>query len=81
MAAAVGDTLEIVGFAGAVTVKLTPFEACELTVTTTLPVVAVAGTAHDRELAAQVEQVAVIPLNVTVLEPCDAPNVVPLIVT
>ena len=72
----VGDTLEIVGL----TVKLTPFDAWLDTVTTTLPVVVV-GTVHDRELADQVEQVAEIPLNVTVLLPCDDPNVVPLIVT
>jgi hypothetical protein len=44
-------------------------------------VVALAGTAHDTELADQVEKVAEASLNVTVLEPCDDPNVVPLIVT
>jgi hypothetical protein len=64
-----------------VTLKLTPFDAWLDTVTPTLPVVALAGTAHDGELADQVEQVAEVPLNVTVLEPCDGPNVVPLIVT
>ena len=77
---AVGDTVEIVGVV-VETVKVTPFEAWELTVTSTLPVVALAGTAQVSELAAQLEQVAVIPLNVTVLEPCDAPKVVPLITT
>jgi hypothetical protein len=74
----VGDTLEIVGLA--VTVKLTPFDAWPDTVTTTLPVVVV-GTVHDREAAVQLEHVAVALSNITVLEPCDDPNVVPLIVT
>lgn len=63
-----------------VTIKVTPFDASLDTVTTTLPVV-VAGTVHERDVAIQLEHVAATPLNFTVLEPCDAPNVVPLIVT
>ncbi|MGB7683306.1 MAG: hypothetical protein WBL70_16720, partial [Candidatus Acidiferrales bacterium] len=74
-----GDTPEIAGFAA--TEKLTAFETCEATVTTTLPEVALAGTVQESELAAQFEQAAAIPLNVTVLEPCEAPNVVPLMTT
>lgn len=74
-----GDTPEIEGFAA--TEKLTAFETCEATVTTTLPEVALAGTVQESELAAQFEQAAAIPLKVTVLEPCEAPKVVPLMTT
>jgi hypothetical protein len=63
------------------TVKLTPLLATPLTVTTTLPVVAPAGTGTLIEVAAQVVGVAGVPLNATVLVPCDAPKLVPLIVT
>src|SRR4029077_20265990 len=51
------------------------------TVTTTLPVVAPAGTAATMLLADQVVGAAAVPLKVTVLVPCDAPKLLPLIVT
>jgi len=50
-------------------------------VTTTEPVVAAAGTGAAILVALQLVGVAVVPLNVIVLVPCVAPNVVPLIVT
>src|SRR5262249_54146473 len=56
--------------AGAVTVKLTPVLARPPTVTTTLPVVAPAGTGTTMLVADQLVGVAVVPLNVTVLVPC-----------
>src|SRR4029079_11339761 len=51
------------------------------TVTTTLPVVAPAGTGTTMLVADHDVDVAVVPLNVTVLEPCEAPKFVPAIVT
>ena len=74
----VGDRLVMLG---AVTAKLTPALARPPTVTTTLPVVAPRGTGATILVAAQLVGVATIPLNVTVLVPCDAPKLVPLIVT
>jgi hypothetical protein len=64
-----------------VTVNATPLLALPPTVTTTLPVVAAAGTGTTMLVADQLVGVAVVPLNVTVLVPCVAPNVVPVIVT
>ena len=61
----------------AVTAKATAFDALLATVTTTLPVVAVFGTVQESEEADHVEHVAATPLKVTVLEPWDAPKVVP----
>ena len=75
----VGDTLLIDGVGS--TVNVTPFDARPPTVTTILPVVAVEGTAAIIEVALQLETVAAVPLNVTVLEPCVAPKLVPVIVT
>ena len=49
--------------------------------TTTLPVVAPAGTGTTMLVADQVVGVAVVPLNVTVLVPFVAPKLVPVIVT
>jgi hypothetical protein len=72
-----GDTLVMLG----TTVKLTPLLAWPLTVTTTFPVVAALGTGTTMLAALQLVGVATVPLNVTVLVPCVAPNVVPLIVT
>ena len=66
---------------GAFTVKLTPFELFPETFTTTFPVNAPPGTEQERDVEDQVVQVAVVPLNLTVLNPWDAPNVVPEIVT
>ena len=73
----VGERLLIFG----VTVKVTALLAWPLTVTTTGPVVALAGTGTAMLLALQLVGVAVVPLKVTVLVPCVAPKVVPLIVT
>jgi hypothetical protein len=63
------------------TVKPAPALATPFTVTTTLPVVAPAGTETEIAPALQLEAVAAIPLNVTVLAPWDAPKFVPVIVT
>src|SRR5579871_5240704 len=63
------------------TVKLLPLLAVPLTVTTTLPVVAPVGTGATMLVALQLVGVAAVPLNFTVLVPCDAPKLVPVIVT
>ena len=76
----VGLRVLIVG-AEAVTVKLTPLLARPPTVTTTLPVVAPAGTVTAMLVLLQVVSVAAVPLKVTVLLPCVAPKFVPVIVT
>jgi len=76
----VGFKLEMLG-AGAGTVKFTPLLATPPTVTTTLPVVAPFGTAAVMFAALQPVAVAATPLNVTVLEPCDAPKFEPAIAT
>jgi hypothetical protein len=73
-----GDRLMIEG--GRITVNETPVLACPLTVTTTLPVVALLGTGTTIEVALQLVGVAVVPLNVTVLLPCVDPKFVPVIV-
>jgi hypothetical protein len=75
----VGERLVIVG--GTVTVNDVPVLASPPTVTTTLPVVAPVGTGTTMLVADQLVGVAAIPLNVTVLPPCVAPNPVPVIVT
>src|SRR5437870_6416354 len=62
------------------TVNVTPLLATPLTVTTTLPVVAPAGTGTTRLVADQLVGVAVVPLNFTVLVPWVAPKLVPAIV-
>src|SRR5579864_5673712 len=67
---------------GSVTVKLTPLLGTPPTVTTTLPVVAPAGTLTPMLVALQLLAVpAEIPLNVTVLVPCVEPQFVPVMVT
>ncbi len=76
----VGFKLVILG-AGIVTIKLTPLLATPPTVTTTLPVVAPAGTSTTTLVALQLVAVAAIPLNVTVLVPCVAPKFAPVSVT
>ena len=63
------------------TVKLLPLLATLDTVTTTLPVVAPEGTVTAMLVALQLVAVAVVPLNWTVLVPCEAPKFVPVIVT
>ena len=73
----VGDTEVRVGVGR--TVNVTPLLAFELTVTTTLPVVAPAGTTTLIKLDVHWENVVtVVPLNLTVLVPCVLPNPLPL---
>src|ERR1700722_20450385 len=67
--------------AGALTVNEYPLLACPPTVTTTLPVVAPAGTSVVMLVALQLVGEAVVPLNVRVLPLCVAPKFVPVIVT
>jgi hypothetical protein len=64
-----------------VTVKVTPLLAAPPTVTTTGPVAAPAGTGATMLVALQLVGVAAVPLKVTVLVPCVAPKLKPLIVT
>ncbi len=64
-----------------VTVKVTPLLDVPFTVTTTGPVVASAGTGATMLVALQVVGAAAVPLNWTVLAPCDAPKLLPAIVT
>jgi hypothetical protein len=75
----VGDRLVMVG--ATVTVNVTPALAMPPTVTTTLPLVAPAGAGTTMLVADQLVGVAAVPLKVTVLVPCVAPNAVPVIVT
>src|SRR5690242_18920853 len=63
------------------TVKVTPLLARPPTVTTTLPDVAPLGTGTPMLLALHLVGAAVVPLNVTVLVPCDEPKLDPVIVT
>jgi hypothetical protein len=56
-------------FGGGVTVKSRPLLATPPTVTTTFPVVAPTGTFTSMLVAVQLEDVAAVPLNVTVLVP------------
>src|SRR3989442_10920763 len=67
--------------AATVTVKLTALLATPPTVTTTLPVVAPAGTGTTMLVALQLVGAVVVPLNLTVLDPCVAPKFAPAIVT
>ena len=73
----VGDRVLIVGIA----VKLTPLLATLDTVTTTFPVVALLGTCTTIFVEVQLVVVPGVPLNVTVLLPCEVPKPFPLIVT
>jgi hypothetical protein len=77
---ALGFRFVIVG-GGNVTVKRTPLLAWPPTVTTTLPVVALAGTITAMLVELQLVAVAIVPLNWTVLLPCVAPKFAPVIVT
>jgi hypothetical protein len=74
-----GVRLVMLGVAS--TVKLTALLLTPLAWTTTVPVVAPAGTAATRLVALHVVMVAVVPLNLSVLVPCVAPKAVPAIVT
>jgi hypothetical protein len=65
-----------------VTVKLlSVLLSVPFTLTTTLPVVAPLGTGATMLVAVQLVGVAVVPLNFSVLEPCGAPKLLPVIVT
>src|SRR5947209_16921947 len=76
----VGDRLVMLGVGS--TVKGTPLLGTPLTVTTTLPVLAAAGTLIVTLVALQVvARPALMPLNVTLLPPWLAPKLVPVIVT
>ncbi len=66
---------------GTTIVKFTPLLARPPTVTTTLPVVAPAGTGTAMLVALQLAWAAVVPLNVTALVPCEVPKFAPAIVT
>ena len=77
---ALGVRLVIAGTDGAVTVKLTPFDAPTEVVTTTLPVVAPDGTVQVRDVLLQLPHRATVPLKVTVELPCVAPKWLPAIV-
>jgi hypothetical protein len=72
----VGETVVIFG----TTVNVTPLLATPPTIICTGPVVAFAGTGTTIVELLQLDGVAVSPLNVTMLEPCDAPKLVPEIV-
>src|SRR6266849_8131925 len=63
------------------TVKLTPLLATPAAVTTTFPVVAPGGTETSILDGLQLAAIAVVPFNVTVLEPSVAPKPDPMIVT
>lgn len=76
----VGLRLVIAG-AVVVTVKLTPLLGAPPTVTTTFPVVAEVGTGTTMLVALQLVGVAAVPLNATMLLPCEEPKFVPVIVT
>src|SRR5579872_6639121 len=70
----------MVGCVVVVTVNVIALLGTAATVTTTLPVVAPAGTGTEMLVAAQLEGVAVMPLNETELVPCDVPKLLPEIV-
>jgi len=74
-----GDRLVSVG--DGMTVNVSALLASPLTVTTTLPLVAPAGTGTTMLVADHVVGVAAVPLNVTVLVPLLAPKLLPLMVT
>jgi hypothetical protein len=74
-----GERLVSVGVG--MTVNVSALLARPPTVTTTLPVVAPAGTGTTMLVADHVVGVAAVPLNVTVLAPWLAPKLLPLIVT
>jgi hypothetical protein len=71
------DKLVIAG----ATVKFVPLLFKPLANTTTLPVVAPPGTVTVMLVALQLETVAVVPLKLTVPDPCVEPKFVPVMVT
>ena len=78
--AELGFKLAILG-GGTVTVKVTPLLATPPRVTTTVPVLAPPGTGATILVGLQLDGTAGVPLNDTVLVPCDEPKLVPLIVS
>jgi hypothetical protein len=74
-----GERLAMTG--GVSRVNIEPLLARPLTVTTSGPVVAPAGTGAVMLVGLQLVGVAAMPLNVTVLLPCAVPNVVPEMIT
>lgn len=72
---------KLVMLGGMVTVNWLPLLATPPTVTTTLPVVAPLGTGTEIDVALQLNGVARVPLNITVLVPMVAPKLPPVIVT
>jgi len=74
----VGDKLVIFG---CWTVNVTPLLSRPFTRTTTGPVFAPDGTSAEMLVSLQLIGVVVVPLKVTVLDPCEAPKFVPDIVT
>src|SRR5258706_4542845 len=66
---------------GTVTVNETPLLARPPTVTTTMPVVAPAGTGTTMLVADQLVAVAAVPLSVTALVPSGPPQLFPAVVT
>ncbi len=75
----VGDKLVIFGTGS--TVKLTPLLSTPLANTTTFPVVAAGGTGTTMLVSLQLAGVPALPLTSTVLLPCVAPKLVPVMVT
>jgi hypothetical protein len=73
--------VRLVMLGGTVTVKVDPLLTVPPTVTTTLPVVAPAGTGATMPVALQLVGVAAVPLKVTVLVPRLAPKFAPAIAT
>jgi hypothetical protein len=73
------DRLVILG--AGTTVKLTPLLLVEFTVTTTLPVVAPEGTVVEILVLLQLDTLAGVPLNCTVLVPWLDPKFEPVMVT
>ncbi len=73
------DRLEM--FGAGTTVKLDPLLSFVPTWTTTFPVVAPDGTLVAILVALQLVTVAIVPLNLTVLDPCVEPKFEPVIVT
>jgi len=73
----VGFRLVMLGAEAVFTVNTMALLVLPPTVTTTLPVVAPAGTGATMVVALQLVGVAAVPLNVRVLVPCDAPKFPP----
>ena len=77
--AALGVKVLMLG--GTMTVNVIPLLGVPPTVTITLPVAAPAGTGAVMLVALQLVGVAVVPLNLTVLVPWEAPKLLPLMMT